>query len=742
MKADIRLSVVALVLASVGTVTLADGMIVPVRPDIRVRGHWAVNYHHVTMTVRDQVASVTIDQEFVNTGKGMIEVEYLFPVPPGAAIDAMTLVVNGRELTARLMRADEARRVYEDIVRRKKDPALLEYAGFGLYRTRAFPLEPNTPAKVIVHYDYVCKKDNDLVEVWYPLNTEKFSARPIKDVEVVVDVKSKADITAVYSPTHDLSVDRKGPDHVIATYHEKNALPATDIQVFYKVSNQDIGASFLTYKPDKGKDGYFLLLASPSPRIDIGKVIAKDVVIVLDRSGSMSGQKIAQAKGAVRFVLKHMSEHDRFNVVVYNDMVEPFFDGLVAAGVDSPGRTAEAIDRLDRVNARGGTNIHDALASAMKIISDGDSDGPGRPKYLIFMTDGLPTVGKTDEGTILNGARTANSSAARLFAFGVGYDVNVRLLDKLSVENHGKSDYVKPNENIESKISSLYARIKNPVMTDLQISVSGAGLQDIYPRQLGDLFEGDQLLIVGRYAHSGTKTLLIRGIYDGKQRGFEYPIELANKGDSRFGFVERLWAVRRVGYLMDQIQLHGESKEVIDELVNLSQDYGIMTPYTSFLADEKVHLADREQVRDSMARMAESLAADVSGSRGQRAAMARQKLGHAKRAPAAGVAGRPVRMVGNIGEAAYEEGKVETVANVRQIGNQALYRRGQMWVAANAAKVDLEEDKSDIKTIERYSDAYFALVSANTVEENQILASQASGEQLLVTLRGQAYLIE
>ncbi len=250
MKAKSWIVAVALVVGVIGSQAFGDGMLVPVRPEIRVRGHWAVKYHHVKMTVRDQVASVTIDQEFVNTGKGMIEVEYLFPVPPGAAIDAMTLVVNGKEFTARLLEADKARKIYEDIVRRKKDPALLEYAGFGLYRTRAFPLEPGKPAKVIVHYNYTCKKDRNLVEVWYPLNTEKFSARPIDDVKVVVDIKSKADITAVYSPTHDLSVDRKGPRHVIATYHEKKTLPATDFQVFYKAANEDIGATLITHQPE------------------------------------------------------------------------------------------------------------------------------------------------------------------------------------------------------------------------------------------------------------------------------------------------------------------------------------------------------------------------------------------------------------------------------------------------------------------------------------------------------------
>jgi Ca-activated chloride channel family protein len=710
-------------------------MIVPIRPDVRVRGSWAVNYHHVTMTVRDQVASVSIDQEFVNTGGGMIEVEYLFPVPPDAAIDSMTLVVDGKEMTARLMKADEARRIYEDIVRRKKDPALLEYAGFGLYRTKAFPLEPNKPAKVIVHYNCVCKKDHDLVEVWYPLNTEKFSARPIKDVKVTADIKADSDISAVYSPTHDLSVERKDARHVVATYHATDVIPATDIQIFYRPSNDAVAATLLTYMPDKSKDGYFMMLASPNPRSSQSKAVPKDVVLVLDHSGSMSGEKIEQARAAAAFVLKNLNDADRFNVVVYNDIVEPFFEEMVPA---DKAHLDEAADRLDRVEAGSGTNIDEALTCAMKMVrSDGE-----RPAYVIFMTDGLPTVGKTDEGAILADTKEANAAGARLFAFGMGYDVNVRLLDKLVGANSGKSDYVKPNESIETKIASLYAKIKNPVMTSLEVSLAGVKLRDMYPREIGDLFDGDQVVLVGRYEGGGESTLVIKGVYEGKDRAFEYPVTVRDDADSRYAFVEKLWAMRRVGWLMDQVQLHGESKEVIDELVALSEKHGIITPYTSFLADESLKLSDRPAVMGRMETNALDLGREYKGGRGQAAAMARQKLNFGMQAPARGPASAGVQMFGQSSMDKYEAGEVEMLTNVRQAGNQAVYRRGKVWIASNATRIDLDKDQDQVVDVERFSTEYFKLVEANTVEENQLLASQQEGEELVVSLRGQVYRIK
>jgi len=759
MKTAKVLAAAGVVLALAGP-ALGDGMIVPIRPDIRVRGSWAVKYHHVNVKVRDQVAAVAIDQEFVNTGRGMIEVEYLFPVPPGAAIDSMTMVVDGKEFAARLLKADEARRIYEGIVRRKKDPALLEYVGFGLYKTRAFPLVPGKPCKVIVTYKNVCKKDRDLVEVWYPLNTEKFSAKAIDSVRVTVDIKSKADIGPVYSPTHDLHVERKNARQVIATYQAKKTLPTSDFQCFYKAGNEKVGATLLTHQAAAGTNGHFMLLVSPNPRAAAQNFVAKDVVIVFDHSGSMSGQKLKQAKEALAYVLNNLNGEDRFNVVAYNDAVECFYSQLVEA---KKPKVADALDMLDRIEATGGTNIHEALGKAMGIIAKAKKSK--RPAYVIFLTDGEPTTGNTNEKDILEDTAKANAAKARVFAFGVGYSPNVRLLDRLVRQNRGRSDYVKPKEPIEAKVSSLYNKIKNPVMTNLKMELKGVRLKDMYPRDLGDLFDGDQIVVAGRYeckdaarlptAEGGLKqsTLIIKGVYQGKQRAFEYNVSVRPVGkDLRFAFVEQIWAIRRVGYLMDQIQLHGKSQEVIDELIRLSKTYGIMTPYTSFLADETTPLSKPAEVRRHAARMAKGFAADAAGESAQRGAKMRQSLNQAAKAPSASVPGGTgggrwgkdggVVMYGNARKESYESDKVEYVRGVRNVGNTSLYRRGKTWVAARASNLDLKKDKDKITVVTRFSKAYFDLVRKNTVAENQVLSSQRDNEELLVTLRGRAYLVK
>lgn len=775
----IALLALAFVAMAFAAPAFGDGMIVPVRPEIRVAGNWAVKYHHVAISVRDQVASVSIDQEFVNLSSSMMEVEYLFPVPPDAAIDSMTLVVNGKEFAAKLLKADEARRIYEEIVRRKKDPALLEYVGFGLVKTSAFPLEPGKPAHVLVTYKNVCKKDRDLVSVWYPLNTEKYSAKAIDDVEVSVDIKSAADITAIYSPSHDLTTERKGARHVKATYHAKDTLPTQDFQVFYKEANEDVGATLMTQMGEGGRDGYFMLLASPNPASSKAKVAPKDVLVVLDRSGSMSeNKKLEQAKEALRFVLRNLNKNDRFNVISYNDSVEPFFDEMTEV---SKKKVDEAMERVDSLEPAGGTNIHEAMSVSMRMLAgrsaermrDGDNEAtvergaPNRPRYIIFLTDGRPTVGKTDEDVIIRDTTRANKeSGARLFTFGVGYDVNVRLLDKLVGENNGRSDYVKPNEPIEGKISSLYSKIRNPVMTNLKIEVQGLKLRDMYPRQLPDLFEGDQIVLVGRFDRKDlerlpseekgvcTTTLVIKGIFEGRERGFEYPVTIqSGKNGWRYDFVEKLWAVRRVGFLLDEIQLHGKNQEIVDELVRLSRDYGIMTPYTSFLADETTRL-DRPADVSRKADVGAASLSEVTGASGQVNAKNRQELNVATATPpstwapakASGPGGKDmkggVQVFGNRDKEGYEQAKKETVGSNMQIaGNQAMYRRGNMWMTPDTAQMDLAKDKDKIKVIDRFSDEYFELVRANTTAQNQVMATQGANEELLVNLRGQVYRI-
>ncbi len=747
-----RLTAIVAAVLGLGALAMADGLIVPTDPAVRVRGQWAVKYHRVTISVRDQVADVHVDQAFENLSGREMEVEYLFPVPPGAAIDSMTLLADGKELPGQLLGAEEARKIYEDIVRRKKDPALMEYVGYGLYKTRVFPLPPGAQRRVQVHYTTLCRNDAGLVTVHYPLNTEKFSARAIDEVRVTVDIHADAPIGPVYSPTHDLAVDRPSPRHVRATYAVEKAIPNTDLQVVYQPTGQAVGATVIAHEPKADEPGYFLLLVSPAGTGQAApRAIPKDVVLVLDRSGSMSGEKIDQARQAAKWIVGNLGPEDRFNVVSFSDTIERMFsEALVPADAEHKARAEQLVRRI---GASGGTNIHDALVFALQQLDGGlqpgSGGGEGRPQYVIFLTDGQPTTGVTDEAKIVAAVGEANTRGARLFCVGVGYDANVRLIDRLGLENDGSVAYVKPNESLEGPVSRLYAKIQNPVLTDVALDFGGAEVFDQYPREPGDLFEGDQLVVVGRYREVGSGTLTLRGRQGDERVEFRYDIALPRRSaDSGNAYVEKLWAMRRVGYLMDQIALHGEDKELVDALVKLSRDYGILTPYTAFLADEGTDLADREAVhRRARQELRGAMTASGSGEAAQRSGAVRSYFRESSKAAPPPVAatdagGRYVDghvLQGNTSRQAYEAGEVERVANVRQVGQTTLYRRDNQWYTPDLAEQPAQP--TDARTLRQFSGEYFALAAANSPEQNQLFAAQRPGEELLVRLRGQIYRI-
>jgi Ca-activated chloride channel homolog len=735
-----RHAILAFLLAFVSVVpAFADGLIVPIRPEIRIRGSWAVRYHKVDIKVRDQVADVSIDEAFVNTGGSMIEVEYLFPLPPSAAIDSLTLLVDGKEFKGRILRAEEARRAYEEIVRLKRDPALLEYVNYGLYRTSAFPLLPGKEARVVIHYTDVCRKDSDVVEVLYPLNTEKFSARPIDEVEVKVDIQGKSPISTVYSPTHSVIIERPSPDHVISVYKEAKVIPTMDFRLIYRPAKEAVEATVLSYRPRPDEAGYYLLMVSPTPRADKVAVVPKDLVILLDHSGSMAGEKVDQAKASLAYVLRNLNPADTFNVIVYNDVIDSLFPGLVPNQKEN---IEKALTMIDRIKAEGGTNIHDALTAALKAVSPAVSER--RSRYILFLTDGQPTVGQRDERTILADTAAANAVKARIFAMGIGYDVNVRLLDKVVGQNRGVSSYVKEKEPLEPKISSLYGKIKNPIMTEVSVAFGGAKTNMAYPQPLPDLFDGDQIIQVGRYEQPGPVAVAVTGAYMGKNQIFRYNAELANLSDRfSYAFVEQLWAVRRIGFLLDEIQLNGRSNEVVDELVRLSKLYGIITPYTSFLADERTNLASLDELRRKGVSSAEQ-AVVVTGGIGQMNAANRAALNQATVAPAQSAGGGGGGYAAQIGQSnvvSYEANQTERLANVQTVGNRALYRRGQQWIDSTVADKPADTLNIQARTIVQFSEEYFKLVTANNLVENQMLATQQPGEELILSLRGQLYRI-
>lgn len=556
---------------------------VPLPPAARSYEVGAVS---VDARVRDGVAEVRVSQTFHNPGSTVIEAEYLFPLPDEAAVGDLTLMVDGKELPGRVLPKADARRIYEEIVRTRRDPALLEYMGRGLFRASVFPIPPGADRVVTLRYTQVCRRERDVVEFAFPLADQKQAGRPIGKLDLLVRVEGRDEIKSVYCPGHPAAITRGGEREATAKLEGRNVIPTSDFRLVYTLGDGALGASLVSYRPSEGEDGYFLLLASPRVKPVEEKARPKTVVFVLDRSGSMAGKKIDQAKGALQFVLDNLRDDDTFDIVAYDDHVEAFRPELQRY---SKATREEATRFVANIRPGGGTNLNGGLEAALALIPD-DS----RPGYVIFLTDGLASTGERAELKIAANARAANKAKARVFSFGVGFDVNARLLDRLSGGSGGTSEYVRPDEDIEAHVAAFYGKLTRPALTGIRVELAGLDVNRTYPRDIPDLFEGGQLAWVGRYPKSGPTTIRLAGKVGGERQAFEFPAELAGAGSATGrDFVEKLWAVRRVGFIIDQIDLDGPNPELTDELVALSTRYGLLTPYTSFLADERVPLHAR-----------------------------------------------------------------------------------------------------------------------------------------------------
>lgn len=586
-----RLGLLAAVLFAVvlPRVCRADGFII-IHDGPVVAGHFSfapleVTYHRVSVDVRDQVATTTVDQEFYNPNPRQLEGTYMFPLPEGSHIDKFSMDVNGKQTDAELLDAAKAKQIYEDVVRRSKDPALLEYVGRDAFKVRIFPIEPNSRKQVKITYTQLLKTDSGLTEYVYPLNTEKFSARPLHDVSVKVSLHCTQPIKSLYSPSHNVETKRTGDHDAVVGYEEREVRPDTDFKLIFTQNPKEIGINLLTYK-NSSDDGYFLLLAAPGTDVKEAEIQPKDITFVLDTSGSMAGKKMDQARKALNFCLANLNEKDRFEVIRFSTDSEPLFNELRPATKENVSRATEFVEHLKAIGA---TAIDDALQLA---IRDGTSpartkDGATRPYVIIFLTDGRPTIGETREDAIIARMDKANAAGYRIFSFGIGTDVNTHLLDRIANDTQAFSTYVLPEEDLEVKLSNFYTKIKEPVLSGVKLAFSGSEIRTtkMYPNALPDLYKGQELVAFGRYSGHGAGAVKISGTLNGATREYTTDVNFV-ENDATNGFIPRLWATRRVGWLLDEIRLHGESAELKDEVVRLAREHGIVTPYTAFLIIE------------------------------------------------------------------------------------------------------------------------------------------------------------
>ncbi len=533
--------------------------------------------HRVSVNIRDQLAVTTVQQVFVNSTNAPAEGEYLFPLPDEAAVSDLVLYLDGQPIKGQLLDAGQARQIYENIVRQLRDPVLLQYVGRRAVKLNIFPIPPRSERKVEITYSHVLRAENGVLRYDYPLKTDYVSALPVREVSVSLMAESSAPIANLYSPNAQVAITRLDEKRFRAGMELNDFRAREDFSVFYSYRSEEINAALLTYRASATEDGFFMLALTPPLSVDSTRAIPKDVLIVLDQSGSMAGAKWTQAQAAARFVLGALQPQDRFNVVAFS------------SGFRVYGRGLQPVSEVERANmwinsleAVGGTDINAALLEALRQAD------PERKSVVLFLTDGLATEGVTNSDQIIANFGAAANRNTRLFAFGVGDDVDTVLLDTLSSTYGGTSTYVRPQENIEASVSALYSKISAPILASPRLVADGnVILEDTYPAlPLPDLFAGTQLIVTGRYRGAGTVNVTLSGDVDGTSRSFTYSRLVFPENAGGEAFVARLWATRKIGALLNTIRLRGETRELVESVRLLSVRYGIITPYTSYLIQE------------------------------------------------------------------------------------------------------------------------------------------------------------
>jgi len=672
----------------------------------------------ITTRIEAQVATTKVEQVFENETPYRLEGAYFSPIPESASISDFAIYDGGKRMAAEIVEKDKARRIYNEIVRRQIDPGLLEYAGKDLFQASVFPIEPRSTKKIELTYSQVLKNEGGTVSYRYELGSgRRIQPQPIKEIAASVEINSPIDLKNIFSPSHKISVSKDGERRARLSFEGKGEDSQKDFLLYYSLSEKDFGVSLLTHR-EPGKDGYFLMLISPKSNIGEQQRVAKDIIFILDTSGSMSGEKITKAKAALKFGVESLSPHDRFNIISFSGEEHLMKANLIEAG--AAGKEA-GLKFIENLRAEGGTNINDALVAAFKQFQTNE-----RPAMIVFLTDGLPTVGPTDVKQIEKNVEEANRARVRLFSFGVGYDVNTNLLDKLSADNRGVSDYIEPQEDLEIKVSNFFARVNYPVLSDLKLDFGGVETDSMYPRALGDLFKNSQLVIVGRYKNNvNSATIRLTGKVGAREEVFTFGKQSFPEEHGDNSFLGRLWATRRVGYLLEQVRLNGENHELKDEIIQLGTRYGIVTPYTSFLVTEDMKDVGRHNISMEQRRALDSMA-NVNLAMGEAFGVG---------TPSSRGSGESAVVYSKAEGKMKESDKIESpesyLTNVRTVADKTFQLKGEEWIDSEV------QETSSLPRVEMQfgSDEFFNLIA----KEPKLAEFFSLGKKVTVVFKGKIY---
>ena len=628
----------------------------------------------IRVTIEGRIARFEVEERFRNDGGRMAEGSYLYPLPGEAVFTDFSLFAGATELKGEMMDAEQARGIYEEIVRRQLDPALITLAGHGLIRARVFPIQPGETRRIILRYSQVLSREGDALRLRHAYGTRGGDGA----VTMAVRLPGSVEWGTPYSPTHQLAVSRDRSGTVVRVAGDA----AGGLELFLPLRRGLVGTSILTHAV-AGEEGFYMLLLAPPAEPD-ATVIPRDLTLVVDVSGSMSGEKMDQARAAMQQALGGLRATDRFRLISFSSGITRFRPGFAQA---TPEALRAARQFIDGLVAGGGTNIE----GAVRAVLESPGGGTGRLGVAVFMTDGLPTVGEQapEQLAALASGRLAG---VRLFSIGVGHDVNTYLLDRLAVEGRGAAEYVAPGANVELAVGGILRRVSHPALTGLRIVEAPVTLRDGAPSVLPDLFFGEELVVMGRYRGVGRGTVVIEGERLGRRERITVQANFPAATESN-GFIPPIWAARRIGELTRTLRIEGQSERLVAEIRNLGQRYGILTEYTSYLVQEPGVVIARD------GRQAMPVPAAPSAQSG-RAAF--------ERAEASADMAATSNAVGMARRADLEAAKIARSSGreVLRAGGHLFVKEGERWTDVN------HQDTLLTVAIAPYSAAWFAVARA------------------------------
>jgi Ca-activated chloride channel family protein len=647
---------------------------------------YCVKYSTAAVTVEEDKARVQVE-EVIDGPEKEVQAVGIIPLTEGAQGSdiRVTLGAPGDRPTvladAVYLTAAKAQEVYEAIAKGTGSARLLASSGRPAILVPRVRLKGK--AQMTVAFHTPVRRTQGVSWLSCPMPAATWARGPVERLALSVSLRTKDPLRTVFSPTHNATIVRKGLSEATATVRAERWSGLDDFRLFWVADKDELGLRVLSYRGPGKEDGFFMLLGNPTGGA-AEKVVDKDVVFVLDTSGSMRGEKIEQARSAIEYCLEHLNRGDRFNIITFGTAVQSFRDELVAL---SPATLAAAREFTENVIANGRTNIAGALEKALAGKAD-----PGRPRIMIFLTDGAPTAGELVPEKILDQVKKANTNGTKIFVMGVGHDVNAHLLDRLAEVTDGSSEFVAPKEELDAKIAALYDRLSHPVLSGVTVSFGKLATQSVLPPKLPVLFKGSEIMMVGRYKEGGKHTFTISGSLSGKPAQYTCEVDLPKgSGDSANEFLAPLWAARQIGYLLQEIRLHGENKELIAEVVRLSKQYGIVTEYTAFLA-----LGDAGKGHDVLFKEAQ----------GRLAAARAEKAGQWAVNQAANDKALQMRSVATNEANVYRDrrGNVTALQTVSQVGRRAFYLQDGQWTDAE------EAGKRKTRVVKLFSPEYFELL--------------------------------